>query len=95
MPASFVAEILSPVFEVIFGVAGYYVGRVVVPIISFGRWKCDPLLRQVPKAKLKWGGFYHRRGQRVYLTAESTILVGILFCGLVVTVLLLWFFKGD
>jgi hypothetical protein len=57
MPASFIGEIL---FEMIVHPLVYGVGTVVVPIISFGRWKCDPLLRDVPKKKKeKWGGFYN------------------------------------
>jgi len=95
MPASFIGEfILQPIFEAIFQVAAYYVGRVVVPIISFGRWKCDRLLRDVPKKKLRWGGLYHLRGQQIYLTAEATALVGIVVSVLVIALVLWWHFGG-
>lgn len=91
MPASLIAElILQPVFELVFYVGGYYVGRLVVPLISLGRWKCDRLLRDIPKKKLKWSGTYHLRGQQVYLTAEATAGVGVLFVALLIGLLLLW-----
>ncbi len=91
MPASFLVElILQPIFELVFYVGGYYAGRLVVPVISFGRWKCDRLLRDIPKKKLKWSGTYHLRGQRVYLTAEATASVGVLFIVLAVGLLLWW-----
>lgn len=93
MPASFVAElILQTVFELVFYVGGYYVGRLVVPLISLGRWKCDRLLRDVPKKKLKWSGTYHLRGQQVYLTAEATAGVGVLFVAFLIGLLLLWWY---
>jgi len=85
---------LQPIFEAIFQVAAYYVGSVVVPVVSFDRWKCDRLLRDVPKKKLRWGGLYHRRGQRIYLAAEATALVGLVFSGLVIGLILWWHFRG-
>src|SRR5262245_42751800 len=91
MPASFIAElILQPIFELIFYVGGYYVGRFVVALISFGRWKCERLLRDVPKQRLKWSGTYHLRGGQVYLTAEATAGIGVLFVALLIGLLLLW-----
>jgi hypothetical protein len=94
MPASFIGElILQPIFELVFHVAAYYVGRVVVPVVSFGRWKCDRLLRDVPKKKLRWSGLYHLREQKIYLTADATALVGLAFSGLVIA-LVLWLYFG-
>ncbi|HEY5913094.1 MAG TPA: hypothetical protein VJA21_21095 [Verrucomicrobiae bacterium] len=91
MPASFIAElILQPVFEFVFYVGGYYVGRLIVPVISVGRWKYDRLLREVPKKKLKWSGTYHLRGRQIYLTSEATAGVGVLFVVAVGGLLLLW-----
>jgi hypothetical protein len=93
MPGSFIGElILQPILEAVFYVGGYYVGRLVVPVISLGRWKCDPLLRDVPKKKLRWSGTYHLRGQQVYLTAEVTAGVGVLFVALATGLLVLWRF---
>lgn len=56
--------IVQPILELVFYVVGYHVGRIVVSVVSFGRWKCDRLLRDVPKKKLKWGGLYHLRESR-------------------------------
>jgi len=53
--------------------------NIVVPFVSFGRLKCDRLATDTPRRKLRWGGLYHRRGQHVYLTAEATSGVGLLF----------------
>ncbi len=93
MPGSFIAElVLQPIVELVFEVGGYYLGRIILPVISLGRWKCDPLLRDVPKKKLKWSGTYHVRGERVYLTWQGTAAVGILFATLLVVMVLLWVF---
>ena len=85
MPASFIGElILQPILEFIFQVVLFYVGRVVVPIISFGRLKCDRLTADTPRRKMRWSGLYHRRGQQIYLTAEATACAGLLFVVLAV-----------
>ena len=85
MPASFIGElILQPILEFIVHFVGYYIGRVVVPIFSFGRIKCDRITADTPRRKLKWGGSFHRRGQQIYLTAEATAGVGVIFVVLVV-----------
>ncbi len=95
MPASFIAElILQPILELVFQFGAYYLGRLVVPIISFGRWKCDPLLRETPKKKLRWGGLYHLRGGRVYLTSEATMAVGLLSAALTIGLFLWWYFSA-
>ncbi len=95
MPASFLVElILQPIFELVFYVGGYYAGRLVVPVISFGRWKCDRLLRDIPKKKLKWSGTYHLRGQQVYLTTEATACVGVAFAAAVFALFLWWWLKS-
>jgi hypothetical protein len=78
------ADLLQPLAEAIFEVLFYYFGRVVVPVISVGRWHCEPLLSDIPKHKLRWGGLFHYRGDRIYLTSEATAVVGFLFCVAVV-----------
>lgn len=93
MPASIVAELLQPILEAVFHAVCYCLGRVTVPIISFGRWKCDRFLYEVPRKKLRRGGFYHPRGQQVYLTAEATSLVGLVFCVLIIAGFLWWYFS--
>ena len=81
-------------FEAVFHVGAYYVGRVVVPVVSFGRWKCDRLLRDVPKKKLRWSGLYHMRGRQIYLTADATALVGLVLSGLVIGLALWLYFRA-
>jgi len=83
-------NILQPILELVFYVAGYHVGRIVVSIVSSGRWKCDRLLRDAPKKKLRWNGLYQRRGKQIYLTAEMTALIGLVFSGLVVALIFWW-----
>jgi len=85
MPASIIAElILQPILEFIFLVLGYYIGRVVVSVFTLGRIKCDRLLAGTPRRKMRWAGTYYRRGRQIYLTAEATAVVGVLFVVLVV-----------
>lgn len=85
MPASIIGElILRPILELIFHVLGYYVGRVVVSVFTLGRIKCDRLLADTPRRKVKWAGTYHRRGQQIYMTADATAGVGVIFIVLVV-----------
>ena len=55
-PASILAELLEPVLQAVFQMGYYYIGRLIVPAISLGRWKCDRLLRDVPKKKRRLGG---------------------------------------
>jgi len=94
MLASIAAELLQPILEAVLHVVCYCVGRVTVPIISLGRWKCDRFLRDLPRRKLRRGGFYHLRGQQVYLTAEATALVGFVVCGVVIAGFLSWHFSA-
>lgn len=86
MPGSFIGElILRSVLEFIFHVVSFHVGRVLVPIISFGQIKCDRFTADPPRRKLRRaGGLYHRRGEEIYLSAEATALAGSLFIVLLV-----------
>ncbi len=92
MPASLLSDLLEPVFQAVFEVGCYYVGRLVVPVVSVGRWKCDRLMKNVPKKKLRLAGLYYRRGQQVYLTAETTALAGMICSFIIVAAGLLWWF---
>ena len=95
MPGSIVGElILRPILEFIFQVVCYYIGRVIMPIFSLGRIKCDRITADTPRQKLRWGGLFHRRGQQVYLTAEATSGVGLLFVVLVVACGFLIYYLG-
>lgn len=78
------ADILQPIAEAVFEVVFYYFGRVVIPVISLGRWECEPLLSEVPKARTRWGGILHYRGNRIHFTSEGTALIGFLACAIAV-----------
>lgn len=83
MPGSFIGElILQPILEFFLHVVCYYIGRVVVPVLSLGRLKCDPITAGTPRGKQTGGAFFHRRGQQAYLMPEATSLVGLIFVAL-------------
>src|SRR5262245_57842577 len=84
MPASIIGDLIGEILKGIFEVGCYFVGRVIAPVVSFGRWKCDRFAADVPRRKLRKGGLYHLRGQQVYLTAEATAALGLLFIALLV-----------
>ena len=84
MPSSIVQGLLEIVFQAVFEVGCYYIGRGVVPVISLGRWGCDQITATVPRRKLRAAGLHHLRGGRVFLTAEATQFVGLASLGLIV-----------
>ena len=85
MPGSIIGElILQPILECIFHILGFYIGRIVVFVVTFGRIKCDRFLAGTPRRKMRWAGTYHKRGQQIYLTAEATAAIGVIFIVLVV-----------
>jgi hypothetical protein len=84
MPLSIVGEfLLQAIFEVVFGTIGYFLGQVVVAVFTLGRIKCDRPTADTPRRKGRWGGTYHRRGGRIYLTAEATTAIGVVFLFLI------------
>jgi hypothetical protein len=74
------SDFLQPIFEV----AAYPAGWFVVAVVSFGRWRCDPLLAKVPKQETRWGGLFHYRGRCIYFTSEGTALIGLVFMLIVI-----------
>jgi len=92
MPASIIGELIQEVLKGFFEVGCYYVGRIIAPVVSFGRWKCDRITADVPRRKLRKGGLYHLRGQQVYLTAEATAVLGFVFVALLIGAgFLIWY----
>src|SRR5690242_7932606 len=82
MPVSTIAElILGRILEFIFHVLGYYIGRGVVSVLTLGSVKCDRVLADTPRRKLRRSGTYHRRGHYIYLTPEATALIGLVLNG--------------
>ena len=89
MPSSIIQGVFEVVLQLVFEVGCYYLGRIVVPIFSLGRIKCDSLTQRVPLGKLKWTGIYSRRNGQTYLTSEATCLAGLLFVLLLIGIGLL------
>ena len=82
------------VFESFLEVVCYFVDRMVVPVISFGHWKCDRVIADVPRQKIRDAGFSHLRDQQVYLTVEATQFIGLLTVVLLVGGgVLIWYLK--
>lgn len=79
MPGSLLQGIVEIVLQPIFELGCYGVGRIVVPVVSIGRLKCDRLTADPPRGRLRWGGLVHRRGPHLYLTATATVYAGLLF----------------
>jgi hypothetical protein len=81
--------VLQPVFEIAF----YYIGRLVIPVVSLGRWHCDPLLSNVPKREKRWGGLVHYRGGSICFTSQGTAAIGAIF-GVIIISLGIWIRYG-
>lgn len=84
MPASIVQGLLELVFQAVFELAGYFVGKIVVRVVSRGRWQCDNPTATVPRKRLRGAGCYHVRNGQVYVTAEATSSIGVLTMLLIV-----------
>jgi len=89
MPSSIIQGVFKIVIRLVLEVGCYYLGRIVVPIFSLGRIKCDRLTQEVPRQKLKWTGIYSRRNGHIYLSSEATCFAGLLFVFLLIGIGLL------
>jgi hypothetical protein len=89
-------DLLQSLGESLFEAAFYFVGRIIIPIASFGRWRCLPLLSRVSKEEMSWGGLIHRTATRTYFTSGGTAAVGGLACLLSATIaLLVWYLSRQ
>ena len=85
-------SILDAIGESLFEAVFYLVGRIAIPVVSFGRWHCLPLLSRVSKDETAWGGLIHRTRTRVYFTSGGTAAIGGMVCLLVALLLLVaWY----
>ena len=83
--------LLDIVGQAIFEAAFYYVGLFVIRGLSFGRWRCLPILSHNPKRDTRCGGLILRRRDAVYFTSTGTAAVGGLVCLLLgLLVFLFW-----
>jgi hypothetical protein len=78
MPSSIIQGVLELVLQVILEVEAYFIGSIVVPVVSLGRWNCENLSDPAPRKKFWAMGFYRLRNGQIYLTVEATQLVGVL-----------------
>ncbi len=79
MPGSVIVElIIRPLAEITLEIAGYATGRVVVPVLSFGRVTVEPVCKD-KRAKPRWQGFYRNENKRIILTVETGALLGLFF----------------
>jgi hypothetical protein len=96
MRGNIIVGLLQILLEAVFEPVCYYAGRVVVLIISLGRWSCDGARTPAPRRELRAAGFFHLRGDRVFVTAAATHLVGlasmILVIGLAVFI---WYISSQ
>jgi len=85
-------DLLQGLGESLFEALFYVVGRLAIPLASFGRWRCLPLLSRVSKEETSWGGLIHRTATRIYFTSGGTAAVGGFVCLLGAALgLLLWY----
>lgn len=79
MPGSLIGElILEPIAELVFQLAGYFTGRIVVPVLSLGRASVEPLRKGV-RVTPKWHGFQRASDGTIVVSAETGALLGIVF----------------
>jgi hypothetical protein len=71
--------ILRPIFEIVFHLVGYYTGRPIVRLLSFGSLHVDHWVVDRPDAKRRWRPLTYRRGGRTYLDQDAVALTGIVF----------------
>lgn len=75
MPGSVIGElVLGPILEVVFIGVGYVVGVGMVPAVTLGRWRAEPLLSR-PRGREMRRRARWRTGPGV-LSVEATAMVG-------------------
>lgn len=77
MPSSIIQGFYEMVLQGGLEIGCYYIGRVVVPVLSFGRWKCDRITANKSRRTLRASGLYRMDGNKVSLTVQATQLVGL------------------
>lgn len=95
MLASVVYAILEVALQLFLEVICYALGRLIVPVISFGRWTCDSLGTSRPQRTGR-----HRRptdvgNGRIHLSVEATQLIGFIAIVLVVGVIIYLSLAGN
>ena len=92
MGKSFEEQIFGTVFDLAYKFGCYCTGRLVVFLVSLGRWKCDGIDAAAPRRDGRVRHLYSLRGSQVYLTREATHCLGLLILALLLLGgLLIWY----
>jgi hypothetical protein len=84
--------LISLFMEIIFWGLIYTTGRILTPIVSFGKWRADPLLinsETGKKEKKQSGVKLIIKSGEVYLGVVGVCLLGLCFWAILIMVLLL------
>jgi len=103
MPKSFGQQVFDTVFDIVYALACYYIGRLVILLVSFGRWKCGPLEANGSEKQERGGrsnlrncGLRYLRGQQACVTTAGVHFVGSLALLLVAGGgFLIWYFMAS
>ena len=75
MPAEVPARFLP---EAVIQVIGYFTARLLLPLVTFGHVRVDPLTRGTPP-KFKWHGVHRTRSGKIVLQADLAGTLGLIF----------------
>jgi hypothetical protein len=96
MPGSILQGFFEMILQGVMEIGCYYVGRLVVYMISLGQWSCDGVLDDAPRRpnkKLRPYTIYYTLNGRKRFTAEATQFIGLITVALIVGLgFLIWYF---
>jgi hypothetical protein len=72
------SELFGAIFELLFEVVAFFVGLVVVELLSLGHVKCLSEDIKVKKCERRLWGLYVRRRNKIYLPTDVVALIGLL-----------------
>lgn len=79
MPGSVLAEwFLQPLLELLLQVFGYWTGRIVVPVLSFGLIRIEHADGK-RRARPRWHGFHRAEKGGIVIDDDTTIFLGLAF----------------
>lgn len=69
---------IRALFEGLFEVFGYWTGRIVVPVLSFGLIRIEGVDR-ARRVRPRWHGFHRGKDGGIVIDDNMTVLLGLLF----------------
>jgi hypothetical protein len=79
MPGSILTEwVLQPLFELLLQVFGYWTGRIVVPVLSFGLVRIEHV-DSARRTRPRWHGFHRGKHGGIVIDDDMTMFLGFLF----------------